>query len=60
MRKTDEQIGEDAEREAAAQLAVAQALKPLTQADRARVLRAMALLMQADELIPGLFAAVGK
>lgn len=60
MTKEDKNTAESAEREAEAQLAILRALKQLKRVDRARVLKAVAFLLDADDLVPGVFEAVGR
>jgi hypothetical protein len=52
--KTDTDIGEAAECEAKAHLAIVRALKPLSLDERARVLRAIGRLLEAETEVPGI------
>lgn len=56
----DREIAEQAEREAVAQLEVIRALKPLSQEQRERVLRAICLISEADRLVPGIVSLVAS
>jgi hypothetical protein len=56
----DVQLGIDAEKEALAQLEVIRALKPLNRESRQRVLEALSHLLEAEQLVPGIFAALAN
>lgn len=58
--KRDQEIGESAKREAAAQLEIVRALKPLSQKGRQQVMEVVKLLLEADELMPGIMTALGR
>lgn len=58
--KRDQEVAESAEREASAQLEIVRALKPLSQKSRQQVMEVVKLLLEADELMPGIMTALGR
>jgi hypothetical protein len=57
---TDLEIAEAAEREAEAQLKIVRMLKPFSSEKRERILNAMALLLEAEQLVPGILDVIRR